>query len=141
VGRKGEEFQVYLRLVKKKVLTVVLDTYHEVHYFQVDATRWYSRSTSTRISEVENAGKADERVLPPGEGHGFLWRLNSYWRFQERDGGVYVECEAISLTRAIPVGLGWMIQPIIRSLPRDSLIHTLEATRSALTGSSDRSGK
>lgn len=132
LSRKGEEFNVYLRLLKKKVLTVVLNTQHDVRYFPVDASRCYSRSYSTRIAEVENAGKPDGRELPPGQGHGFLWRLNSYWRFQEKDGGVYVECEAISLTRSVPTGLGWIIEPIIRDLPRESLANTLRATRTAL---------
>jgi hypothetical protein len=81
---------------------------------------------------VDHAGKPDERVLPPGHDSGFLWKLYSYWRFQERDGGVYVECEAISLTRAVPAGLGWVIQPIITSLPRESLANTLRETRAAL---------
>jgi hypothetical protein len=58
--------------------------------------------------------------------------LYSYWRFQEKEGGVDVECRAISLTRDVPLGLGWMIEPIIQKLPKESLIHTLEATRRAL---------
>jgi hypothetical protein len=62
-----------------------------------------------------------------------LWRLNSYWRFEERDGGVYVECRAISLTRDVPTGLGWIVEPIVRKLPRQSLINTLTATRQALS--------
>jgi pyruvate/2-oxoglutarate dehydrogenase complex dihydrolipoamide acyltransferase (E2) component len=60
-----------------------------------------------------------------------LWRLNSYWRFEERDGGVYVECEAISLSRDVPLGLGWLVNPIIRSLPQESLANTLRETRDA----------
>jgi hypothetical protein len=32
----------------------------------------------------------------------------------------------------VPAGLGWLIDPIVRSLPRESLAHTLEATRKAL---------
>jgi hypothetical protein len=67
-----------------------------------------------------------------GKDHGFLWRLYSYWRFEERDNGVYVECQAISLTRNIPTGLGWLIEPIIRNLPRESLANTLTATKGAL---------
>ena len=74
----------------------------------------------------------DGRELPPGQDRGFLWRLNSYWRFEERDGGVYVECEAISLTRNVPLGLGWLVNPIIRSLPQESLASTLLATREAM---------
>ena len=98
LAHTGNDFRVYLRLLKKKVVTVV----------------------------------RDERVLPPGTGAGYLWRLNSYWRFEERDGGTWVECEAISLTRDVPTGLGWLIEPIIRSLPRESLESTLRETRAAL---------
>jgi hypothetical protein len=132
LGRNGNDFKVYLRLMKKKVVTVILDTDYDVRYFPLDGGRCHSRAYSTRIAEVENAGKRDERLLPPGRDDGFLWRLYSYWRFQERDGGVYVECEAVSLTRAIPAGLGWLIEPIITALPRESLANTLRETRAAL---------
>jgi hypothetical protein len=132
ISHHANNFQIYLRLLKKKIITVVLDTHHDVHYRPLDRTRWICRSYTTRIAEVENAGNPGERALPPDTGHGFLWRLYSYWRFQERDGGVYVECRAISLTRDVPFGLGWAIEPIIQKLPKESLINTLEATRQAL---------
>jgi hypothetical protein len=132
LARKGNDFHIYLRLMKKKIITVVLNTEHDVHYVPLDATRWYSRSYSTRIAELDNAGKSGERELAPGQGHGFLWRLNSYWRFQQRDGGVYLECQAVSLTRDVPAGLGWLIEPIIRKLPRESLESTLRSTRNAI---------
>jgi hypothetical protein len=132
VSRRGNDFKVYLRLMKQKVVTVILDTDYDVQYFPLDGGRCHSRAYSTRIAQVRNAGKRDERILPPGQDDGFLWRLYSYWRFQERDGGVYVECEAISLTRAIPAGLGWLIEPIVTTLPRESLANTLRQTRTAL---------
>jgi len=132
ISRQNDDFQVYLRLLKKKVIRVVLDTDHEVHYRALDRTRCTCQSYTTRIAEVENAGGANERVLAPDSGHGFLWRLYSYWRFEEREGGVYAECRAISLTRDVPFGLGWAIEPIIQKLPEESLIKTLEATRRAL---------
>lgn len=132
LSRQGNHFQIQLRLLKKKVLTVVLNTEHNVEYFPLDPQRCHSRSYSTRIAEVSDPGKPGERELPPGTGHGFLWRLYSYWRFQERDGGVWVECQAVSLTRAVPTGLGWLIEPIIRGLPRESLANTLRATRAAV---------
>ena len=132
ISHHGDHFQIYLRLLKKKIITVVLDTDHDVHYRSLDPTRALCRSYTTRIAEVENAGAANEEVLPPDTGHGFLWRLYSYWRFQGREGGVSVECRAISLTRDVPLGLGWMIEPIVQKLPKESLIHTLEATRDAL---------
>ena len=132
ISRHDDDFQIYLRLLKKKIITVVLDTDHEVHYRLVDPTRWVCRSRTTRIAEVENAGSRDERVLQPDTGYGFLWRLYTYWRFEQRDAGVVVECRAISLTRNVPLGLGWAIEPIIQKLPKESLINTLEATRQAL---------
>lgn len=133
LSHQGNDFTIYLRLLKKKIITVVLDTDHDVHYSPLGPTRWFCRSYTTRISEVEDAGKPKEKVAPPDTGYGFLWRLDSYWRFEERDGGVYVEVRAISLTRDVPTGLGWMIEPIVRKLPRQSLINTLTATRKALT--------
>lgn len=132
ISRDGNDFRVYLRLLKKKLITVVLETDHEVHYCAVDNTRWVCRSCTTRIAEVENAGTPDERVFEPDTGYGFLWRLYSYWRLEELNGGVVVECRAISLTRDVPFGLGWAIEPIIEKLPKESLINTLEATRQAL---------
>ena len=132
ISRDGNDFQVYLRLLKKKIITVVLDTDHEVHYCPMDQMRWVCRSYTTRIAEVEHAGTPDERVLQPDTGYGYLWRLHSYWRLEERNAGVVVECRAISLTRDVPFGLGWAIEPIIEKLPKESLINTLEATRQAL---------
>jgi hypothetical protein len=130
--RDGNEFDVYLRLLKKQVITVVLNTNHRVNYFQLDSVRWYSVSHSTRIAEVVNPGEPDESEMDPGHDHGFLWRLNSYWRFEQRDGGVYVECEAISLSRTVPVGFGWLVNPLVRTLPRDSLANTLRSMRAAV---------
>jgi len=132
IGRMDNDFHIYLRLLKKKVITVVLDTDHDVHYRPLNQRCWVCRSHTTRIAEVENAGRPDERVLDADTGYGFLWRLYSYWRFEERDTGVAVECRAISLTRNVPFGLGWAIEPMIEKLPKESLIKTLEATRQAL---------
>jgi len=132
IARRDNDFQIFLRLLKKKIITVVLDTDHDVHYRSLSKSRWECRSYTTRIAEVTDPGTPTEKVLPPDTGYGFLWRLYSYWRFQERDGGVYMECRAISLTRDIPFGLGWAIEPIIQELPRESLTNTLEATRRAL---------
>ncbi len=130
--RSGDDFHIYLRLKQVHVVTVVLDTEYDVHYALLEATHAESRSYSTRIAEVENAGESQERDLPVGDDHGFLWRLNSYWRFYQADGGVYLQCNAISLTRDVPVGLGWLIRPFIENVPRESLNFTLEATRKAL---------
>jgi hypothetical protein len=132
LSQNGDEYRVYLRLLKKKVISVVLNTEHDVRYFRLSPTRAHSQSFMTRVAEVDNAGEPDEREKPPSEGHGFLWALNSFWRFEEREGGVFVECEAVSLSRDVPLGLGWVVRPIIRDLPRESLEGTLAATRKAI---------
>ena len=124
----GNGYRLYYRLVKKKILTVVLNTEHTATYYPISATRMVTSSYTTRIAEVKGAGTPEERELPPGKDHGFLWRLNTYWRLEEKDGGVYIECRTISLTRSVPYGLGWLINPIIRSLPSESLAHMLTAT-------------
>jgi len=132
LSRDRNDFKIFYRARKHKVITVTLDTEHDVRYTRLDDSDWYSRSVSTRIAEVENAGRPDEREKPPGHDGGFLWRINSYWRFVERDGGVYVECESISLTRDIPTGLGWLIGPFVTGIPKESLESTLENTRSVV---------
>jgi hypothetical protein len=133
VSRKGDDFKISYRVRQKKVITVVMDTDYDVLYESVSTTRERSRSISTRIQEIENAGEKTEKAKPVDDGNGFMWRLDSYWRMEERDGGVYVQCEAVSLSRDIPTGLAWMIKGFVESVPRESLMFTLGKTREALT--------
>jgi hypothetical protein len=132
LSRNGNDFRIYLRLYERKILTCVLDTRHEVHYEILGATRAWSRSRSTEIQQVADWRGRKEHDLPAGQDEGFLWRMNTYWRFEQRDGGTYVECQSISLTREIPTGLGWLVGPFVESIPRKSLAFTLGATRQAL---------
>jgi len=130
VEQSGDDFKVHYRLRKKKVITIILDTDYAVHRHFIDATHAYSNSYSTRIAQVEDAGEPDEHELPPGKDGGYLWRLNSYWRYFDSGSGVYVQCEAVSLTRDIPTGLNWLVGPFVQSVPKESLEFTLESTRS-----------
>ncbi len=132
VSRSGNDFKIFYRLRKKKVITVTLDTDHDVYYYPIDATRCHSRSYTSRIQEVEDADKPTERGKPIGQDRGFLWRLYSYWRFEQKDGGVYVECESISLTRDIPWIATPIIKPFVTSIPKESLEMTMGSTRRAL---------
>lgn len=131
-SRNGDRFRVFLRFRRHKVITVVLDTEHDIEYFHDGPERAHSRSSAVRIAEVENPGKPDEREKPPGQDGGFLWRMETWWRMEERDGGVYVQSEVVSLTRDIPVVLRWMIEPFVTSIPRETLTATLVATRKAV---------
>ena len=130
--REDDRFTVFLRFFMKKVITVVVNSEHAARFIRHDAARAESLIHSTRIAEVENPGSDREREKPVGRDGGYLWRLNSYWRFQQRDGGVYLQCESISLTRGIPFGLGWVVRPFVTSIPRETLAFTLETTRATL---------
>ena len=132
ISRDGNHFMVSMRFREHDVITITLDTEHDVTYSEVDPARWCIRSYSTRISQVQDAGKPSEQDLPDGQGDGFLWRVDTFWRLLQQDGGVYVEVEAVSLSRDIPSALSWLIKPFITSVPRDSLRNTLECTRAAV---------
>ena len=134
LAHDGNRFRVFLRFYQKKVLTVVVNSEHDARFFEQAPGQVASRIVSTRINEVENPGTPQERELPEGRDGGYLWRLNSYWRFVERDGGVYVQCESITLTRGIPLGLGWLVGPFVTSIPRETLEFTLATTRRVLMG-------
>ncbi len=129
VSRNGDTFRIYLRLTRTKVVTVHYNTEHTVIYRDNGPGRASSRSFTTRIAEIDNAGTPSEKEQPIGNDSGFMWRLNSYWRFSEQDGGVIVECESVSLSRQIPYGLGWLIGDYLESIPRESLESTLTSTR------------
>jgi hypothetical protein len=127
-----DHFTATMRVKQKHVITVVLDTTYDVSYARLDAQHGYSTSRSTKIAEIEDAGTEKERALPPDKEHGFLWGLNSYWTFEEGDGGLYMQIESVSLTRGIPAGLGWAVGPFVESVPRESLEFTLRNTSKAL---------
>jgi hypothetical protein len=132
----GDHLQASMRIREQHVVTVVLDTAYDITFGRLDATHGYSLSRSTRISEISSPGTHAEHVLDAGEEHGFLWRLNTYWSYEERDGGLYMQIESISLTRSIPAGLGWAIGPYAESIPRESLEFTLRAICKALRSDS-----
>ncbi len=133
LSREGDTFRVRLRFFMKQVISVTMNTENEARFFRPAADRAYSQITSTRIAEVEHPGTPREAEKPVGRDSGFMWRLNTYWRFLQRDGGTYIQCESITLSRDIPYGLGWIVGPFVTSIPRESLTFTLARLRSELT--------
>jgi len=128
----GDHYRVFLRFRRHKVITVVLNTTHDVKYFRDSPQRAHSRSSAIKIAEVENAGKPGEKEKSASDDDGFLWRMETWWRMEERDGGVYIQSEVVSLTRDIPAGLGWMIGAFVNGIPKETLAFTMEATRKAV---------
>ncbi len=132
IRRQGDDFEVFLRLYKKHILSVVLNTKYAIRYASTDSRHMSVVSRSTRVAEVKDAGQRSEAEEPPGSDSGYLWALNSYWRFEEADGGVYAECEAISLSRDVPFGLGWAIKGFLDRFPKDSMQNTLAGVKRAV---------
>jgi hypothetical protein len=132
IAQSGDQTQAFMRVRQQHVIPVVMDTTYDITYGRRDAQHGYSISRSTRIAEIDAPGTPSERPLNAKEEHGFLWRLNTYWSYEEKDGGLYLQVEAVSLTRSIPHGLGWAIGPYIESIPRDSLEFTLHSACNAL---------
>ncbi|MGB9419697.1 MAG: hypothetical protein WBR14_02195 [Candidatus Acidiferrum sp.] len=135
-SRNGDNYRVSLRLRRHYVVTVVLDTEHEITYYRDSPTKGHSRSSAIRISQVEDPDGAKEKERAPGDDDGYLWRMETWWRFEERDGGVYVQNQVVTLTRDIPTGIGWLVEPFITNIPKETLEFTLQATRKAVLNTS-----
>jgi hypothetical protein len=131
IAHHGDEYEAFLRLYEKHVLTVVLNTTYHVRFNAPDAQHLMVTSYSTRIAEVKDPAKSYEAERPVGNDTGFLWRLNSYWRFEAVDGGLVARCEAISLSRDVPFGLGF-IKGFLERFPKESMLNTLDGTRRAI---------
>ena len=129
IEQKGNQSKIYLQFYSKSIVTVVLDAYFDVVNSQVGSARTQSASRSTRIVEVENPGGPNEHERAAGNDHGYMWRLNSYWRIEEKDGGVYIQNESITLSRTVPTMLAWLINPLTKSIPRGVLLDMLTDTQ------------
>jgi hypothetical protein len=132
--REGDDFTVFMQFYRKAIVAVVLNAEFRSTYTFVDHGRVQIRTQSTRIAEVDHAGDADEKEKPVGTGHGYLWRLNTYSRLQETNDGVFFQLETIALTRRVPFGWGWLVNPYVERIPKQSLSSLLGATRKAVTG-------
>lgn len=106
---------------------------YQAHDVSLDSSKGYNVADSTEMRQIERYGHADEHLLPPDTGSGFIWRMHSIARYEERDGGVYLELEAIALTRDIPGSLSWLVTPVVNHLSINSLTTTLRQTRDAVT--------
>lgn len=132
LDRSGDRLRVFMQLERDAtVLTVTYNTEHLVEYRRL-GTRAASRSVATKIAELAHAGTPQEREKRAGEDHGFLWRLNAYWRFEPSGDGVLIECESVSLSRSVPFVARPLVGPIANRIARESLERTLRSLRKYL---------
>src|SRR5580692_4857245 len=133
LSRVDQHFSVYYRFYRHAIVTAVYNTEFGVDYFLRDGSRGYSFARSVRIAEVQNAGRPDERELPVGNDHGYMWRMNLYTRYLEKDNGVYIEIEFVALSRTIPRIFALLVNPYLRSIPREYLTNYIQATQRAVS--------
>ncbi len=133
LGQSGNEYRFSMRMMNQSLFSksALYGEYAE-DYYRTSDTRWYSIAYSTRIQQIDDFGQSGEHLLPPDEGSGYIWRVYSISRYQQRDGGVYVEVELIALSRDIPASIRWFVNPIVRRISRNALITSLEKTRAAV---------
>jgi hypothetical protein len=126
-----------------KVLFVsaAIEGQYSAREFTPGRDRGYNIGDTTEVREIQAFGQAGERLLVPGHGSGFIWRLHSIARYEERDGGVYLELQAIALTRDIPLSLRWLVSPIVNHLSIDSLETSLRQTREAVESLEEEPGR
>lgn len=128
LARDGDTLQLYLKVKREvAVVSAQYNTEHAVEYVRPGGGRAWSRSMATRIAELDDPGSPREREKPIGNDRGFLWRMNLHWRYVQVDGGVLVECEALTLSRSIPFLMRWFIAPIVNRESRSAIADTLEA--------------
>ncbi|MBV9612210.1 MAG: hypothetical protein JO091_07045 [Acidobacteriaceae bacterium] len=122
-----------LRMLNKAVVSkFAIDTEFKDTFRRLDENRYYSISYSTRVREIENYGLPDEYEAPTNTGRGLIWRLYSISRFEQRDGGVYIELETVALSRDVPGALRWVVDPIVRRTAKTSMQVSLQKTGGAV---------
>lgn len=132
VEHSGNDYKTTMTLYNKSIITVVLHADFDVSFDGAGDSRALSRSYSMRIAEVQNPGQPNEHELPVGTDRGYVWRLYSYWRIEQKDGGVYIQTEVIELSRAVPSIYAFLVRPLTVSIPKTYLASTLAATRNAI---------
>jgi hypothetical protein len=133
IANEESEDRFSILLMNKSLISrTALQMEFRSAYFHVSERRWYSVTESTRIQEIAGYGTGDQHALPEDEGTGLIWRTYSTTRFEERDGGVYVELEAIVLSRDIPFSLHWIVEPIVRRVSRQSFLTSFQQTQNAV---------
>jgi hypothetical protein len=138
LNREGDHFHVYFRFYRKAIVTAVYNTQFDIDFTQADPTHEYSFTRAVRIAEVRNPGEKDETERPVGNDRGYLWRLDLYTRYVEADDGVYVQIEFLGLSRSVPAIFAWLVNPYIKSVPREYLTNYMGQLKKAVAGEGEK---
>jgi hypothetical protein len=124
LSHTGDEFEIYLRLRQKALLPAVFDVVQRIKYIRPEPLHVLVESKSESVREVPSE---DSPRGTPARDRGLIWALDDYWRLAEGDGGVYIECEALVLSRQVPAVIRWFADGMIARASRRMLDGTLKA--------------
>ncbi len=132
LSRNEDGFKLYMQLYRGSPREVAYNADFDVQRVSLGPTRIASSSVSSRIVQLQHPSQPDSPGVQPGQDSGYLWRLNNYWRYEQKDGGVYMQVESISLSRDVPGLLSWFVRPIIYHIARETIASLLDASRHAV---------
>jgi hypothetical protein len=132
LSQNGNDSEVFLQFYSKTIVTAVFNVNFASRTTNYSPARTQIRSCSIRVADVENFGTPNERELAPTDSRGYLWELCTWWHIEEKNGGTYIQVEAIELSRTVPFAFAWIVNPIIRNVPKTFLSHLLSATQKAV---------
>ena len=138
LSRDGEHYRVYFRFYRHAIVTAVYNTQFDIDFTQTDPTHEYSFARAARIAEVRNPGEKDESERPVGNDRGFLWRLDLYTRYLETSDGVFVQIEFLGLSRGVPAVFAWLVNPYVKSVPREYLTNYVNQLKKAVAGAAEK---
>jgi hypothetical protein len=138
LSRDGEHYRVYFRFYRHAIVTAVYNTQFDIDFTQTDPTHEYSFARAARIAEVRNPGQKDESERPVGNDRGFLWRLDLYTRYLETSDGVFVQIEFLGLSRGVPAVFAWLVNPYVKSVPREYLTNYVNQLKKAVAGAAEK---
>ncbi|MGA7341241.1 MAG: hypothetical protein WBE72_16565 [Terracidiphilus sp.] len=129
-GEDNAELTV-VAMQKAFSVTAAVETDDEVKIVRPAPNRVLITTTAVRVQEIADYGQPIEHVFVEDRRPGYVWRAVVVQRLEQRDGGVYVEFETISLSRGIPLEVRWLIKPLTNDLPRKLMLDMLNDTRAA----------
>ncbi len=131
--RNGADEKFSMQLVNHEFFaTMALDADYRVTNVHLDERRFYTVARTTRVQQIENYGQSRERMIPEGQGGGYIWKLFSVARLEQRDGGVYIEMETVALSRGIPSAFRVVVDPIVRRVSRSAMLTAIKQTEDAV---------
>ncbi len=140
IAHTGDVFDYRVKFVQKGLgVKAGLLADFRSRYVPFDARSGYIETEATKLIEIQNPGKPDERRLSFEEAKGLIEKSFSVMRYRETGNGVVIQIESITLSRDIPGSLRWLVSPFVRRFARQTMSSTLDRVRDGAAAEASRS--